>query len=84
MPIRDRWVVCNQQFTASTAHVGVKNGGEQRQLVTAAVDAFGFVFIDMPVEIIVGVAPPLDPCPVRGERGGQGQRRRIELAIDRG
>ena len=51
---------------------------------SAAALAFQFILVDVPVEVIVGVAPPLDPSSLRGERCGQGEKSLVEVAIDDG
>ena len=38
----------------------------------------------MPVEIVVGVAPPLDPGPLGSERSGQGKKGVVEVVVDDG
>ena len=55
--VLDRRAVGHQQFAASAAHVGVKHGGQQRKQETAAASTFQLVLVDVPVEIVVGVAP---------------------------
>ena len=80
----DRRAIGHQQFAASAAHVGVKHGGQQRQQETAAASTFQLVLVDVPVEIVVGVAPPLDSGPLGGERCGQREQGLVEVVIDDG
>ena len=47
---------------------GVKHGGQQRQQETVAASTFRLVLVDVPVEIVVGVAPPLDSGPLGCEQ----------------
>ena len=56
-----------QELSASAADMGIKHRGHQGQDVATTVSAFGFVFIDVPVEIVVGVAPPFDVVRIRDE-----------------
>ena len=82
--VLDRRAVGHQQFAASAAHVGVKHGGQQRKQETAAASTFQLVLVDVPVEIVVGVAPPLDSGPLGCERCCQREQGLVEVVIDDG
>ena len=82
--VLDRRAVGHQQFAASAAHVGVEHGGQQRQQETAAASTFQLVLVDVPVEIVVGVAPPLDSGPLWCERCCQREQGLVEVVIDDG
>lgn len=60
------------------------NGSKKRKQETAAASTFQLVLVDVPVEIVVGVAPPLDSGPLGGERCCQREQGLVEVAIDNG
>ena len=62
--------------------MGVEHGGQQGQQETAATSTFQLVLVDVPVEIIVGVAPPLDFGPLGGKWCCQREQGLVEVAID--
>ena len=64
--------------------MGLEHGGQQRKQETAAASTFQLVLVDVPVEIVVGVAPPLDSGPLGCERCCQREQGLVELAIDDG
>ena len=65
--VLDRRMVRQQELSAGAADMGIKHRGHQGQDVATTASAFGFVFIDVPVEIVVGVAPPFDVVRIRDE-----------------
>ena len=50
----------------------------------AAASTFRLVLVDVPVEIVVGVAPPLDSGPLGCERCCQREEGLVEVVIDDG
>ena len=50
----------------------------------AAALAFQLVLVDVPVEIVLGVAPPLDSGPLGGKWCCQREQGLVEVAIDDG
>ena len=73
MACGDGLVVRQEQLTTGAADMGVEDRGQQRQDVGAAAPPFNLVLVDVPVEVIVDVAPPFHACPLRTERSGDGQ-----------
>ena len=63
---------------------GVEHGGHQRKQETAAASTFQVVLVDVPVEIVVDVAPPLDSGPLGCEWCCQREQGLVEVAIDDG
>ena len=57
MACGDGWVVRQQQLATGAAHMGIENCGQQRQQIGAAAPPFNLVLVDVPVEIVVDVAP---------------------------
>ena len=60
----------------------IEHGGEQWQLVRSAAPSLGFVLVDVPVEVVVGVAPPLDSLPLGCEGHAPGEKSFVEVVID--
>jgi hypothetical protein len=53
-----RCVVGDEQFAACTADVGIEDRGQQRQVIAPVSPGRRFVLVNVPVQVVVGVAPP--------------------------
>ena len=84
MAFLHRWIVGDKKFTTCAAHVGVKHGGEERQRVLTTAPVFVLIFIDVPVEVIVGVAPPFNASRVGAPRGEERAQKFAEIVLHHG
>ena len=84
MAFLHRWIVGDKKFTTCAAHVGVKHGGEERQRVLTTAPVFGLIFIDVPVEVIVGVAPPFHASRGGAPRGEERAQKFAEIVLHHG
>jgi len=62
--------------------MGIEHGGKQGQNVGTAAATLGFVLVDVPVQIIVGVAPPLHAAVPSTERSGNRKKMVREVILD--
>ena len=84
MAFLHRCIVGHKKFTTCAAHVGVKHGGEERQRVFTAALVFGLIFIDVPVEVVVGVAPPFHASRGGAPRSEERAQKLAEIVLHHG